>query len=81
MPSHQVAERLSEAMGKPLTAERVRKWLHRGRKVFAELLVAEVAASINHPSADDLEEELRELGLLDYCRTALEEFRGLRKPR
>src|SRR5262249_40112386 len=44
MPSHQVAERLTEAMGKPLTAEWVRNWLLRGRQVFADLLVAEVVA-------------------------------------
>jgi DNA-directed RNA polymerase specialized sigma24 family protein len=81
MPSHQVAERLSEALGKPITAEWVRKWLQRGRKAFADILVAEVAASIQDPSADDLEDELRELGLLDYCRASLREFRSARKPR
>jgi DNA-directed RNA polymerase specialized sigma24 family protein len=78
LPSHDVAEQLSKSQGKPLSAEWVRKWLFRGRKVFADLLVVEVASSLEDPSSESVEEELRELALLDYCRAALEDYQRTR---
>src|SRR5262249_47568732 len=76
--SQQMAEQLSQRLGRPLSAEWVRKWLHRARQVFAELLVDDGARSLPDPSPEALEEELRELGLLDHCRTALKSRRERR---
>jgi RNA polymerase sigma-70 factor (ECF subfamily) len=70
--SPELAQQLGDLRGKPLTAANVRQLLHRAREKFAGLLLDDVADSLNGPTADDLEEELRELGLLDYCRPALE---------
>jgi RNA polymerase sigma factor (sigma-70 family) len=72
MRSPQVAEELSTRLGKALTAVGVRQTLHRAREKFAALLLDEVIHSLEHPGAEQLEEELVELGLLDYCRPALE---------
>jgi RNA polymerase sigma-70 factor (ECF subfamily) len=69
--SAQVAARLSAEWRKPFTEEGVRQVLHRARKKFAELLVQEVARSLQTSDPEDLERELIELGLLDYCKSAL----------
>ena len=45
----------------------VRKALQRARAAFADFLVADVAHSLGHPTADELQQELIELALLDYC--------------
>lgn len=69
--SPQMAERLAGRLGRPFTAAGVRQALHRARERFAELLLGEVAHSLDNPTAEELEQELAELGLLDYCRPAL----------
>jgi RNA polymerase sigma-70 factor (ECF subfamily) len=74
--SPQLAAELTTQLGRPLTAAGVRQILHRAREKFATLLVDEVLHSLANPSADQVAEELGELGLLDYCRPALER-RGL----
>lgn len=74
-----VAERLAATLGRPVSAEWVRKWLHRGRKEFADRLVADVARSIGgDPSPDELEAELGALELLDACRDAVGAYRRSR---
>ena len=47
--------------------------LARARALYVDLLVTEVAQSLKRPTPGQLEEELRELGLLDYCRPVLEQ--------
>jgi RNA polymerase sigma-70 factor (ECF subfamily) len=76
LKSPQLAEALSAQLGKPLTAVGVRQTLHRAREKFGELLLDEVIHSLDHASPEQVEAELAELGLLDYCRPALEQ-RGL----
>jgi hypothetical protein len=44
--------------------------------LFADLLLAEVVESLEDGSLDSAEEELIELGLLDYCKPALARRRG-----
>jgi hypothetical protein len=66
-----MAERLTAQLGKPMTPENVRKTLQRAQAKFADLLIDQVAESLDAPSAD-LEAELKELDLLKYCRSALE---------
>ncbi len=70
--SPQIAEALSAQLGKPLTADGVRKTLQRAHTKFAELLVDEVACSLETPTPEELRQELRELDLLRYCQSAVE---------
>ena len=82
MRSTQLAELLSQKLGKPFTAAGVRQLLHRAREVFGDLLVAEVARSLQVDPGDPdgnrrVEEELIDLGLLfSYCKKALERCRA-----
>jgi RNA polymerase sigma factor (sigma-70 family) len=71
LPSPEMAARLGERLGRPITPENVRKSLQRAHGKFAELLLEQVADSLDDPTPDDLEAELRALDLLKYCRSAL----------
>jgi DNA-directed RNA polymerase specialized sigma24 family protein len=79
--SAQLAEMLSAKLGRPFTAAGVRQMLHRGRELFGELLVAEVARSLQVDPGDPdgntrVEQELIDLGLLfSYCKKALQRCR------
>lgn len=73
--SAQMAEQLGPRLGKEVSAEWVRKWLHAAREKFAELLLVEVSASLREPSPDAVEEELIDLALFEYCRGALDRWR------
>lgn len=75
MPSPEMAARLSEQLGKPVTPENVRKSLQRAHAKFAELMLDQVAESLGEPTDDDLEAELQALDLLRYCRSTLEQRR------
>jgi RNA polymerase sigma-70 factor (ECF subfamily) len=75
LSSDAMAEQLSATLGKPLTAAGVRQTLHRAREKFADLVLEEVLYSLATPTVEQLEEELTELGLLDYCRPALERMK------
>jgi RNA polymerase sigma-70 factor (ECF subfamily) len=72
--SPQMAEQLTVQLGRPLTAAGIRQTLHRARQKFADLLLEEVAQSLENPSLEKLEQELIELGLFDYCHPALERY-------
>jgi DNA-directed RNA polymerase specialized sigma24 family protein len=69
--SFQMAVHFAGKLGKPLTPEWVRKRLHQARATFIELVVNEVAMSLEHPTTEALQQELLDLGLLDYCRPHL----------
>jgi RNA polymerase sigma-70 factor (ECF subfamily) len=70
--SGQLAEQLGAQLGKRLTEDGARQLLHRARQKFADLLVAEVARSLTEPTPEELEQELIDLELLVYCRSALQ---------
>jgi RNA polymerase sigma-70 factor (ECF subfamily) len=74
--SPELAEGLSEKLGKPINAGAVRVLLHRAREAFAELLLAEVMESLAEGSLDEAEQELIDLDLLEYCRPALDRRRA-----
>ncbi len=74
--SPELAAELSEKLGKPINAGAVRVLLHRAREAFAELLLDEVVDSLANESLDEVEEELIELDLLEYCRPALDRRRA-----
>ncbi len=71
MPSPQLAERLSAQLGKPRNAAWVRKTLQRAHGQFADLLLEEVADSLATATPEALHQELEDLDLLRYCRSAL----------
>ena len=73
--SPQMAEQLSAQLGNPMRPDQVRKALERSHAKFAELLVDEVASSLGNPTPEELAEEVRELDLLKYCRSALDRRR------
>jgi RNA polymerase sigma-70 factor (ECF subfamily) len=72
LASAEMAEQLSGPLGKPLTSAGVRKTLERARDRFADLLLDEIAQALDQAGREQLEEELIDLGLLEYCRPALE---------
>jgi RNA polymerase sigma-70 factor (ECF subfamily) len=72
MRAPQLAEELTARLGRPFTAVGIRQILHRAREKFAALLVDEVIHSLENPTAEQLDAELIEVGLLDYCRPVLE---------
>jgi RNA polymerase sigma-70 factor (ECF subfamily) len=65
--SAMLAEELTRCEGRHITAESARQTLHRARERFAELLRAEVAASIPTDDPAVVDAELADLGLLVYC--------------
>jgi hypothetical protein len=67
MRSPELAEALSERLGRPITAGGLRMALQRSRQRFVEFLLEEVTRSLGAPTPDELEEELVDLGLLAYC--------------
>ncbi len=70
--SAEMAERLSLQLGKPVTADWVRQNLHRAREKFAEILVDEILQTLEQPKITDLEQELIDLQLIEYCRPVLD---------
>ncbi len=76
LPSAQMAEQLGPVLGKPLTAAGVRKTLERAREKFADLLLDEITQALEEPTAGQVEQELIDLGLFEYCRPALQRRGG-----
>jgi RNA polymerase sigma-70 factor (ECF subfamily) len=74
--SAQLAEALQAQLGKPVSAAGLRQLVHRAREKFAELLVREVASSLQTSDPEALEQELIDLDLLPYCRSALRRDRN-----
>ncbi len=70
--SSQLASELAERIGQPVTAARVRVFLHRAREKFANYLIDAVSDTLRVDSLEEAEEELSELKLLQYCQGALE---------
>jgi RNA polymerase sigma-70 factor (ECF subfamily) len=66
-----LAARVREKTGMPLRPDAFRKQLSRARRKFAELLIAEVTATLDNPTPEDVTEELREFDLLKYVRAYL----------
>jgi RNA polymerase sigma-70 factor (ECF subfamily) len=75
MRSAQMAVELSSKLGKEVSADWVRKWLHAAREKFAEFLLREVAGSLAEPNPDSVEQELIDLELYQYCKLAVDRWR------
>jgi RNA polymerase sigma-70 factor (ECF subfamily) len=68
-----LAESLGEQLGKAIDAAWVRKTIQRAQRKYARLLVDEVKASLAAPTPEAVRQELLDLDLLKYCRSALAE--------
>jgi RNA polymerase sigma-70 factor (ECF subfamily) len=77
--SPELAEGLSKQLGKPINAGAVRVLIHRAREEYGDILLKEITDSLPDDSLDEAEQELIELGLLDYCRPALDRRRETSK--
>jgi hypothetical protein len=66
--STELAGRASRHAQRTIAPAAFRKQLSRARRRFAELIVAEVAATLHSDARRDLREELTELGLLPFVR-------------
>jgi RNA polymerase sigma factor (sigma-70 family) len=76
LESPDLAAELSEKLGKPMTATNVRVTLHRARDRFAELLLNEVARSLDNPAdEDELLAELKALNMHKVCESAIQKRR------
>ena len=69
--SERLAALASQRVGRPIRADAFRKQLSRARQRFAELLVQEVAETLESADPEQIEDELAELELLSYVRHAL----------
>lgn len=69
--SEQLADKLSQQLGKPVRADAFRQTIRRARVRFAELLVEVIADGVNQPDGDRIEDELIALGLLEHIRGVL----------
>lgn len=69
--SPQLAEKLSEATKKPWRADAARQQLRRARLRFAQLLLEELSRSMKNATPDEIEEDLIDLGLMEYVRPFL----------
>ncbi len=66
--SAELAELVAGSIGRRLSAHAYRQALLRARKRYVGFLTREVAASLDKPTFDQIEEELVELKLLEFCR-------------
>jgi DNA-directed RNA polymerase specialized sigma24 family protein len=71
-PAARRAESLHSRSGKPFTEGNIRVTLHRARERFADLLLDEVARSLETADRQRIEQELIDLDLFTYCRPALQ---------
>src|SRR5262249_54204687 len=69
--SRELAARAAERSGQPLSPEAFRKQLSRARRLFAELIAAEVRQTLDGATDQQVQDELADLGLLEYVRDYL----------
>ncbi len=74
--SQEIAEQLSGKVGKKLGSSSVRVLIHRARELLAEEVLVLVLDSLDTDSLDECEQELIDLNLLEYCRSALQRRKG-----
>jgi len=71
LSSTEIATKLAQQFDKSMSTGNVRVVLHRGREKFTDLLVEEVAQSLDSADPEQLRKELHELQLLELCEEAL----------
>jgi RNA polymerase sigma-70 factor (ECF subfamily) len=80
MRSAQMAEQLSAQLGKKVTGDWVRMWLHTARERFAEFLLEVVTASLRNATKETIVQELIDLELFEYCKIAVDRWQERRTP-
>jgi hypothetical protein len=75
LDSAQIGQLVAPRLGKALSADAVRQAIKRARDRFADLLLEEVKRSLGEPSFEQLQQELIDLQLHDYCKQALDRQR------
>jgi RNA polymerase sigma-70 factor (ECF subfamily) len=66
-----LASRLQSATGRSLRPATLRQQLRRARLRFAQLLIEELVRGLDDPTPERIEEELIEIGLMEYVRDFL----------
>jgi DNA-directed RNA polymerase specialized sigma24 family protein len=74
--SQEIADAAQGKLAKKLGSSSVRVLIHRAREMLAEHVLDLVLDSIDSASLEECEEELIDLNLLEYCRSALQRRRG-----
>jgi DNA-directed RNA polymerase specialized sigma24 family protein len=69
--SGELAKRVSTALGRSLSAGAFRQLVQRARHKYVNFLIIEVMASLKSPTLEQIEEELSDLELLEFCRPYL----------
>lgn len=64
----------SEKLQREITPANIRVLVHRSRELFAQCLLSAIGDSLPNRNREQLEEELIELQLLEYCRDALDQL-------
>ena len=70
-----IADRLSQESGQRYEPDSLRVVIYRARLFFADRLIDAIANSLADASPDEIEAELIQLRLLEYCRAALQRYR------
>lgn len=73
--SAELAEAFNKLGSKVVDATWIRVNLHRARDRFVDLLLKDLATSLDHPEPERIEQELVELGLYEHCRSTLKRRR------
>jgi hypothetical protein len=68
-----LAARAAALTGRSVGVAAYRKQLSRARRHFAQMIVNEIRQTLDHSSAEDVLEELRDLGLIEFVRDFLPE--------
>jgi DNA-directed RNA polymerase specialized sigma24 family protein len=71
MESKELSAKASIILKRPIRPEAFRKQLSRARRLFAEILVKEVALTLDFPAPELVEQELADLGLMAHVRSYL----------
>jgi RNA polymerase sigma-70 factor (ECF subfamily) len=72
----EIASKLSEQIGSKITPESFRKTLQRARGKYFELLIQELRDTIHPATDEDIEEEIKSLGLGQFYRRYLSQIEG-----
>lgn len=76
LSSAELACEVGRRLNRHYSVDAIRQALHRARERFIDLLVDEIARSLEDPSTEDLEQELLNLDLYERCRAALNRRAG-----
>lgn len=71
MNSQELAERLSQKLGREIRPDALRQQLRRARTRFAEFVVEEIGQGLTEPTPDRIQQELICLGMYEHIKDVL----------